>query len=278
MSNRNPHFEKIIIGPFMVLGEMITGGHYTETLKIRKQSSNKTYSNITKDLWRRHRYKGFYLGFMPWSVLQTVKGLPVLFVQSETCHLFKKYTSLSEPTRFLFSGILGGMAQGIFVTPTQRVKTIVMTHPKRKYIGSIDIIKETWRNGGLITFFSGLTPMILRRGLDWGLRVYGYKYIEKEIKKVKGNVNVFDKIVCSIGGGFLSTITTPIDTCVAESQKYKKKYKKRNIIQVGKDIYRNYGLRGFVRGWNIRVIHSCYHTIWVYGIGNIIFSWLRDEK
>ena len=55
-------------------------------------------------------------------------------------------------------------------------------------------------------------------------------------------------------------------------------YKKRNIIQVGKDIYRNYGLRGFVRGWNIRVIHSCYHTIWVYGIGNIIFSWLRDEK
>ncbi len=79
-NKRSPHIEKLVIGPSMVLLEMISGGHYMETLKIKKQSSNYTYPGLVKNIWNKHRYKGFYIGFFPWGMLQMTKGLPVLFV------------------------------------------------------------------------------------------------------------------------------------------------------------------------------------------------------
>ena len=38
---RIPHFEKILIGPAMIFGEMVSGGHYIETHKILKQSTQR---------------------------------------------------------------------------------------------------------------------------------------------------------------------------------------------------------------------------------------------
>lgn len=274
---RIPHFEKILIGPAMILGEMATGGHYIETHKILKQSSNYSYPQIAKNLWTNHRFRGFYLGFWPWSVIQITKGLPVLFVHAEMSNLLQKYSNLSDSNRNLVSGIAGGMSQGVFVTPTQRLKTIIMTHPNynQTNFNSLKIIKDTYKRGGLTSFFSGLSPMVIRRGVDWGLRFYSFNFIQRYLKKYKKNeeLTIFDNFLCGFGGGILPTITTPIDTCIAESQKYSNK----NISLVGvvKDIYKNYGLYGFVRGWRIRVLHSCYHTSWVCGLGGVLFSYVR---
>ena len=274
---RIPHFEKILIGPAMILGEMVTGGHYIETHKILKQSSNYSYPQIAKNLWTNHRFRGFYLGFWPWSVIQITKGLPVLFVHAETNNLLKKYTNLSDSNRNLLSGVVGGMSQGVFVTPTQRLKTIIMTHPNynQNNFNSLKIIKDTYKRGGLTSFFSGLSPMIIRRGIDWGLRFHSFNYMQTHLQKYRNSnsLSLMDNFVCGFGAGFLSTITTPVDTCIAESQKYSNK----NISFVGviKDIYKNYGLYGFVRGWRIRVLHSCYHTSWVCGLGSVLFSYIR---
>ena len=277
MDKRTPHFEKILIGPLTVLGEMITGGHYIESLKILKQSTNKTYANLIKGLWKEHKFRGVYLGFYPWGFSQIIKGLPVLFVQAETQNYFSKNTTINKDNIVLLSGMCGGISQGIFITPTQRLKTIVMTYPRTdgRNLTSIEIIKETYMRGGLRTFYSGLLPMIIRRGFDWALRFQGYHLIENRIKTYKDKLTILDKVSCGIGGGALATITTPVDVCVSESQKYSNRGK--SLYNVISGIYNNYGIKGFVRGWGIRVVHSCYHTVWVCGMGSIIFSYIRNE-
>lgn len=276
--SRIPHFEKILIGPLMVLGEMITGGHYNESLKILKQATNKSYPNLMRGLWREHKFRGFYLGFYPWGLSQIVKGLPVLFVQAETHNFLTKNTNITKDNAMILSGMCGGMSQGVFVTPTQRLKTIVMTYPQSdgRNLNSLEIIKETYRRGGFKTFYSGLLPMVIRRGFDWALRFQGYHWMENRIKKYKkiDKITLTDKINCGIFGGMLATITTPLDVCVAESQKYSNKEK--SLYNVVNEVYNNYGWRGFVRGWGIRVIHSCYHTVWVCGVGSFVFNYIRE--
>ena len=277
MNKRNPHFEKIIIGPMMIFGEMLTGGHYVETHKILKQSTNYTYPQIAKMLWKKHKFRGFYLGFWPWTVIQTTKGLPILFVYTEVNNLLNNYTSLSDSTTNLVSGVVGGMSQGIFITPTQRLKTIIMTYPDyhKKSFSSYDIIRKTYKKGGINSFFLGLTPMVLRCGVEWGLRVYSFKFFEKKIKEYKkiDTLSLSDNFICGILGGILPTITIPFDNCTSESQKYSNK--NIGIINVIKDIYKNYGLKGFVRGWTVRLIRSCHHTSWMCGLGNVLFSYIR---
>ena len=275
-NKRIPHFEKILIGPMMVLGEMVCGGHYIESLKILKQSSGSTYLHIIKDLWSRYKFRGYYLGFYPWGLSQIVKGLPILFVQAEMHHLLTNYTNMSDNNRMLCSGVFGGISQGLFITPTQRLKTIVMTYPVNdgRVLTPFEVIKETYKRGGIRTFYSGLLPMVIRRGIDWGLRFQGYYLAENIMKRRNEELTIMNKVGCGVFGGALATITTPVDVCVAESQKYTNKGK--SLYSIIKDVYNNYGYRGFVRGWGIRVVHSCYHTVWVCGIGSIMFSMLRD--
>jgi hypothetical protein len=139
----------------------------------------------------------------------------------------------------------------------------------------LQIIKKTYKEGGIRSFFNGLTPMVLRRGIDWGLRFTCFHFLQKQMMKKKNTLSLFDNVLCGIGAGFFATITTPIDTCVSESQKYSNQ--QNSVGGIVRSIYKNYGWKGFVRGWNIRVFHSCYHTAWVCGIGNVVFSLLRNK-
>jgi len=269
------HYTKILIAPSMMFCEMMTGGYYMETLKIMKQSSNATYPGIMRYLWGRHRFRGFYLGLVPWGLIQTSRGLPVLFVQSEMKEVFENNTDWKDMKINLLSGVTGGMVQGFFVTPTQRLKTLMMTYPKtNKYISSFSVAKEAIRKDGIKTLFRGLKPMILRRGIDWGLRFASFNFLQDKMREYRKRtkLSIPETFLCGFGGGVMSSVTAPIDTCVAESQKYSNR---RGFSGVIKDIYNTYGLNGFIRGWRMRVLHSCYHTSWVCGMGSVVFSLIQ---
>ena len=86
-----PPFEQIIIAPFLVLGEMLTFGHYMESLKITKQATGKPYLRIAKDFYKIDGYMSIYRGFFPYGLIQMGKGLPVLFTQTEVRYQLDKY-------------------------------------------------------------------------------------------------------------------------------------------------------------------------------------------
>ena len=50
IERKRPPFEKIAVGPMLVLGEMLCFGHYMESLKIAKQATGLPYKQIASNL------------------------------------------------------------------------------------------------------------------------------------------------------------------------------------------------------------------------------------
>ena len=90
-----PPFEKIVIGPMLVLGEMTFLGHYMESLKITKQATGYSYPKIAKQFWKLDGPMSIYRGFYPYGLIQMGKGLPLLFTQSEVKYHLDKNTNLN---------------------------------------------------------------------------------------------------------------------------------------------------------------------------------------
>jgi len=290
--SHRPDFEKLVIGPLMVFGEMATGGHYMEMVKIIKQATGRTYFSIMKDLWVNEGWLGFYKGFMPWGAIQTAKGIPVLFIQSECDVLFKKW-GLDRKTSETLAGVAGGIGQGIFMTPTQRLKTIVMTDPKYggaaapKSVGeamkmTTTVAYDVVKSDGVGTLFKGLGPMMIKRGFDWGFRFWGVGVAKDFIQQgdPKRVLSVPEKLAVGFFGGAVSTLTMPLDSLVANCQKAAKAEpgKRINAITVAQDMWRTGGAQPFVRGWVMRLLHAGYHTMWMTTLGQILFDYWKSVQ
>jgi len=147
-----------------------------ERLKILKQTSQKVNTNIFQ------LYKGFSATFT-----REVPGFAIYF---STYHTLKNYYNnkvngeinkvngeinkvngeinkvngeinkkLSPEISFLFGGISGFMAW-VFIYPQDRIKTIIQSSTNDKKI--LTLIKNTFNNGGLKSFYSGFSFAISR--------------------------------------------------------------------------------------------------------------------
>jgi Mitochondrial carrier protein len=198
-----PAFEKLIIGPCMVLGEMVTGGHYLEVLRVGKQLSavaphsaghahsfalvkataSASYYQIHRGLVQESGLLGaFYRGFWPWGLLQCAKGVPVLFIQHESLYQLRKNSltqSWSSRTLERLSGCLGGCAQAILVTPLQKLKVMVVARHDLANMTPLQAVQQVLRDrqGSLMSLWDGLGPMVFRRSLDWGIRFGVYSEV-----------------------------------------------------------------------------------------------------
>lgn len=286
IKKHKPELEKLLIGPLMVAGEMLTGGHYMEMLKIIRQAKGVSYPSIMRDLWKHEGVLGFYKGFVPWGAIQMVKGVPVLFIQAESEYRLKKM-GYSDTTADTIAGVLGGVGQGVFMTPTQRLKTIVMTDPKyggssapksagQAFKAATIVAVDIVRSDGIGTLFKGLGPMMAKRGMDWGLRFYGVAIAKDFLQgDEKRPLTTIEKLATGFFGGAVSTLTMPFDTWVANCQKAGKAGERISSVQVAKEMWRTGGSHAFVRGWVMRLIHAGYHTMWMTTIGQFIFEWWR---
>jgi hypothetical protein len=167
-------YENLVIGPVVVFGEMATGGHFLESLKIAKQAhASSSYRQIVGDMYRQHGLvRTFYRGFLPWGALQSVKGLPLLFVKEEISR-YSRSKGGDKKTADLLGGIAGGMSQSVFITPTQRMKTVALTNRGEAPLASI---RAAVALEGPATPFRGMGPMVAKRGTDWGIRFYAMSW------------------------------------------------------------------------------------------------------
>ncbi|GMI12967.1 hypothetical protein TrLO_g11065 [Triparma laevis f. longispina] len=285
LKSRVPAYEKILIGPLCVLGEMATGGHYIEVLRLAKQMSPQTYPQIHSTLVSESGLLGaFYRGMIPWGLIQCVKGLPVLFVQGETKHLLSNHTPFPQSRIEPLSGIAGGIAQAFFVCPTQKLKVMAIADPKYSVMKPINVIKSVVNDIGLTGLYDGLAAMCLRRGMDWMIRFTVSAKVNLYVRSLKDDptepLKLHELMGCGIVGGAFSAITHPIDCVITNSQK-PSYVGSKDPISVAKVIYRESGAAGFGRGLAPKILDNSYHTMWMYGIGTFIYEcvgqWTRKE-
>ncbi|GKY97406.1 hypothetical protein MPSEU_000699100 [Mayamaea pseudoterrestris] len=286
-SNRKrPAFEKLLIGPAMVLGESLAGGHYLDVLCLGKQMATgrvaPSYYKIHRTLV--HESKGFlpafYRGFYPWGLVQCTKGLPVLFVQHESMHLLQQRAGMEQSAAGNLSGCLGGIAQAIFVTPFQKIKVSVVASSNVNMLTPTEAFMAVIQRDGIAGLYSGLLPTMLRGSIDWGLRFGISLHMKECMLEEKRNsseevkLSLLESISCGLVGGATSALTQPIDNIVTNCQKPLPPGTSRAVHAVMLRMYRESGMKAFTRSMGLTVVDSAWHMAWMFGVGNVLYDWM----
>jgi len=278
-------YEKLIIGPLTTVGEMAMGGHWLEMLKVQRQAGTyPSYVAAARHMWQELGFLSFYKGFWPYGVFQGMyKGLPVIFVQGEAKHKLVE-AGMDAKRAGVVAGVTAGMVQGAMVAPTQRLKTIVGTNLAAGAV-STDLIAKVVREEGFMTIFKGTTVMVVRRGVDWGLRFYAKGLSDRFFLSLKADdqpkkLTAAESFASGIFGGAFSGINQPLDVWLANSQKHRDK--PVSVFGAFGELVKESQTRGFFpvwyRGVGMRIIHSSYHTAWMAGLGSYIADVYRASK
>jgi hypothetical protein len=265
---QRPAFEKLLIGPIMVLGESMSGGHYLDVLCLGKQMASgrvaPTYFQIHKRLVAESGSfsRAFYRGFYPWGLIQCTKGLPVLFVQHESLHHLQNL-GLTQSTSEKMSGCIGGVAQAAFVTPFQKLKVAVVARGDVHTLPTSEALMTVIRRDGLSgLFLDGLVPSMLRGAMDWGLRfgvslhMKNYLVEDKKSRSEDIKLSLIEWMCCGVIGGATSALTQPIDNIVTNCQKPMPNGTKRDVFSVIQRMYKESGLRAFTRSMGLKSLDS----------------------
>jgi len=285
---QRPAFEKLLVGPMMVFGEMITGGHYLEVLRLGKQMTTgraacPSYLSLHRSFVSETGFVGaFYRGFLPWGLAQCLKGMPVLFVQNEAMYQLQSRAAWSSSTAEKASGFIGGAAQAVFVCPLQKVKVSVVACPTMNLLPPLEACEQVIKTYGVGALYDGIIPMMMRRSLDWGIRFTVSSEVKQCIVERKRAVNLDEKlsmhelIGCGLVGGAFSALTHPIDNIITNSQKPMPPGTPRDLVSVVGQMVRESGSKAFTRGFAIKIVDNAYHMAWMYGVGTVAYDLMRN--
>ena len=274
-------YSKLVIGPIMLVAEQPFGGYALEGLKIRRQALGLPYCAMVKDILRRQGFRGLYYGYFPWALLQSLQGIPMLFTQHHVERFINGF-GLSSNMSAALGGMAGGITMAFVVTPTSRLKTIAMTDPNFRGMNATSVLIRTVHNNGLSSIYNGFVPWCLKKSVDWSVRFGVADWLSVAGSSLSGKhpdkFGVSEKFLVGAAAGAASTvISTPIDVLVANAQKFRESGRRAGLFELVFDLYRESGLRGFYRGWSMRVVHATYHTAWLYGGGKALFDWLNAK-
>lgn len=266
------------------------GGHYLEVLRLGKQMTTGRAASDCPSYRTLHQtfvadsggfVPAFYRGFLPWGLAQCLKGVPVLFVQSEALYQLRSRAGWSQGAAEKASGFIGGASMGIFVCPLQVLKVQVVASPDMNAMSPFQACVKVVREKGLASLYNGLLPMTIRRSLDWGIRFTVSSEVKARVverRRAAGlstDLPVHELIGCGLVGGAFSALTHPIDNIITNSQKPMPPGAKRDLFSVVKRMYAESGHLGFTRGFAIKIVDNAYHMAWMYGIGTVVYDHIR---
>lgn len=253
---KNNEVLKLHIGGTLSVVETALGGNMLESLKIMKQTGTP-YTDAIKNLYNRNGIRGLmYTGYFPYGMTQAfIKGIPFFYTHISVKEYLEK-TSCPKNIVMGVSGLAGGCAQGFVIAPTQRIKALMLVNEKLS-VKSL-ILQEKFN------IFRGVHLLSLRRSLDWGLRLYTMQYVTSYTNFDNKNLNL---LVSSGVGGMMGIFTLPLDVIIS-------KYQTSNtrLFDLMKDIVKNQGLGTLTKGLVMRVFYSGWHTMWVAGVGTILYE------
>ena len=227
-----------------------------------------------------------YRGYLKYGFPQTLKGFPLLFTQHTVEQKLENCDNdilKNNKVKNTISGMAGGMTQAIFITPLQRGRSIIVTATPNT-INPLLTVGQTIKTEGIMTLMKGWQPTVAKGTMDWGLRFYFKSIAEDYFKNKKVSRTDLDtiitltnseKILCGLFAGLTSAISIPFDVMIAMTQQHKEK--KQSSLSIIKESYKTHGMKSFTRGLTIRIANSSWHTMFVIGVGDIIFTSLKKK-
>ena len=216
----------------------------------------KTQLNMPIDYKIRPLYKGYYAGILR----QICYSSPnIIFYRNFTEKYHDTYNkSPSFMYKILFSGLSGGIA-GVIGNPSELllVRSIEDTSGKNIF----QLGKQIYKQGGLKSFATGITPMTLRcSAFNMGrLSVYSEtkEWIQTNHPQYKGSV-LSHGLSATIGSITGMIISNPLDVVKSKIQGQENTM---SVQELCSSIVRKEGIKGFYRGFVPGLMKTAPHSI-----------------
>ena len=139
----------------------------------------RSYLTIIKRVTGKKGIAGTLDGFFPWGMAQAVaKGAVFSYGQAACAKALHGTEGLTKETKTVISGGVGGLVQGIVMSPLLLLKTRVMTDPAFRASGGVvaTAIASAKVGGRLIAtegpqvLFKGVSIFAFKRAADWSTR------------------------------------------------------------------------------------------------------------
>lgn len=252
-----------------------TAGHQFEFLKINKQTTNDPYLTILRRITSTKGVIGLLDGFFPWGLMQAVcKGSVFAWGQAASMTLLHDVSWMDREQKVVLSGGMGGLVQGVVLSPLLLLKTRVMTDPSFRSSGglvstAIDSAKvgaRLIRSEGVSALMKGAGMFSLKRAADWTTRYMFVVMVENWMRASPGAaLSAWEEGTASILGGSISALSTiPLDVIVSTMQQASKAGKKVSVIEMFAEQAKAGGLSQVLafstRGLMVRVLHASLTT------------------
>lgn len=212
--------------------------HPLDTIKTRIQnrlSYEKNLIDTIKSIYIKEGINGYYRGII--SVYFGI--IPKNAIRFTSFNLYNQKLE----NKFI-SGLFAGITESVLVvTPTDVCKLRIQTQYNSLKDPIISknlnqIIKDIYNSQGIKGFYKGVYFTSFRQGINQASNFYIYY-------KIKDNYDMPSFIAGCLSGSIGPIINNPIDVIKTRLQSNEKNIKSINII---KNIYRNFGIKGFYKG------------------------------
>jgi hypothetical protein len=206
-------------------------------------------------------FKGLNLALMRqigYTGLAFVLFEPIKDSIINTLTYFSNNNSLNIKNNFGTRVLSGGTAGAIGITvfnPTEVLKTQVQTNLTKIRIPISLIIKNIYKNEGILGFWSGVRPNISRAFLVNAAEIGSYDHFKNEL--LNNNIIKSDglllRITSSFGAGIVSTIvSTPVDVVKTNQMNEAGRQsliKSKSMFKRIFYIWKNNGIMDLYKGW-----------------------------
>ena len=237
------NFNKLIAGTIAGMNEAIITWP-TENIKTQMQfkNENKSFREMSKKIYQTSGFKGFYQGISP-ILCFNIPKVTLRFIAFEEG---KKYINFQNKNiNTITAGLFAGFIESTLVTvPSETMKTKLIRNPDLS-------IWKIARKNGISSLYQGYFPTLYRQSLNQASRFLFYENYKDLLKSYNINFSNAHSFLGGVGAGAFSVlISTPFDIIKTQMQEGKKE----KMVDVGKNVYQQYGLRGFWRGSFARLL------------------------
>jgi len=258
-------------GAFLRIASDLSGGTPLESIKTRvtvtKLSMKEAYNSIVDDGGIGALWSG--------TPSRTVEGalLGALFLVGASGTKKQVLAMGGGPTlAALCSGVVGGLAQAIVMTPAGMIFTSLNVNKKTPGMendNAYTVTQRIIREKGAVGMFIGGGPMCLRQASNWASRSCFTEIARTQLRM--SQFGMMGEIGAGVIGGLGSCWNTPIETVRVNMQKDVAEGKEaKTFMEYVDQIKEDGGVPSLFRGVTPRGIQAIWQTVFLVVVPNIL--------
>lgn len=241
-------------------------GHPAERLKVAIQTNLSLSSYSVTKQFASASLNHFSTGFLSCVIRQQGK---VIYRPLLITHMPKEVDKLQYPM------IVGGVVKAtiassfdtLVVSPIENIKTVQMktVANQEKPITPMQAAQNIYQKRGLPGFFAGSAATQGKAFPSWFYLFMTYNAMKSKREKQSFLSTIFWATAASAP---VALATTPLDVIKSQQQACTSG-SRHSIGEVTSQIYKNYGVSAFFKGFNCRLVHKSLSTAGAYMILDI---------